>query len=84
MRFVTVLICALMMSLMVVSVNFAADKEESKEIGPGKDTLTYKAIPKETHFKKFPMGHPAVDRFQNHCIWVENENLYLCSDKSWW
>ena len=75
MKLVSALICALMMSFLVVSVSFAHDKESN--------TKDYKAVPKAKHEKVFPEGHPAVDQWQNHCYWDEKDQVYFCSDDYW-
>jgi major membrane immunogen (membrane-anchored lipoprotein) len=82
MKVVSVMICALMMSLMVATASFATDKESA-----AMDTTTYKAVPKEVHEKKFPEGHPTVEtqggKLGTHCYYDEKESLYFCSDAGW-
>ena len=77
MKLVSALICALMMSFLVVTVGFAHDKS------PGANTKDYKAVPKAMHEKQFPEGHPAVDQWQNHCYWDEKDQIYFCADDYW-
>ena len=79
MKFARVLICALMMSVLVVSASFAGDKEGKD----GANTPDYKAVPKAMHEEKFPDGHPAVDRWLNHCYYDEKESIYFCMDDAW-
>jgi hypothetical protein len=76
MKLVAVLLCALLMSFMVVSLGFTGDKM-------GNNTPDYKAVPKAMHEKVFPEGHPAVDQWQNHCYWDEKDQVYFCSDDYW-
>lgn len=79
MKGISVLILALTMSLMVAAAGFAHEEEE----GMGKNQPDYKAVPKEMHEKAFPEGHPAVQRWDNHCYYLESEGLYFCADDKW-
>ena len=95
MRLTSILICALMMSLMMVSVSFAADTRDSSTrtgIVPmhdqagssiGANTPSYKAVPKAMHDKAFPKGHPADEQWLNHCFYYDLKALYFCSDGGW-
>ena len=76
MKLVSALICALMMSVMVVSVSFAGDDM-------GSNTKDYKAVPKAKHEKVFPEGHPATEQWLNHCYWDEKDQIYFCADDYW-
>jgi len=76
MKLVSALICALMMSFMVVSLSIAGDDM-------GKNTPDYKAVPKAMHEFKFPQGHPATEQWLNHCYWDEKDQIYFCADDYW-
>ena len=81
MKGISVLILALTMSLMVAAAGFAHEEKESK--GMGENQPNYKAVPKAVHEKAFPEGHPAVQRWDNHCYYLESEGLYFCADDKW-
>lgn len=70
------LLSAVMVSLMLATAGFAGDMG-------GENQPDYKAVPKEMHENAFPSGHPAVERWTNHCYYSVNDELYFCADNIW-
>ena len=72
MKVLSILICALMMSVMVGATSFAHEVD----CDDASNTKDYKAVPKAMHEQSFPSGHPATEAWMNHCYWDEKENGY--------
>ena len=79
MKFVSALIFALAMTMMVASVSFAHPESECGKA----NTKDYKAVPKTMHEKVFPNGHPTGESWLNHCYYDVKEEIYFCADKAW-